>query len=76
MGRQLSKERSVKLVVDGMDELDVRLDDLESKFVDMLAVIAALSAEVISLKENDPPKFKTKDVSKKAPVKKAPIKKK
>tara|TARA_R110000751_G_scaffold113271_1_gene212390 strand:- start:31 stop:261 length:231 start_codon:yes stop_codon:yes gene_type:complete len=76
MGRQLSKERSVKLVVDGMDELDVRLDDLESKFVDMLAVIAALSAEVISLKGNDPAKFKTKDVSKKDPVKKASIKKK
>ena len=59
-----SKVRSVKLVVDGMDELDVRLDDLESKFSDMLVLIEALSKEIGDLK-----------VAKKAPAKKAPAKK-
>ena len=35
MGSSSSKPtRTVKFVVDGMDELDVRLDDLESKFDD------------------------------------------
>jgi hypothetical protein len=58
------KNRSVKLVVDGMDELDVRLDDLESKFEDMLVLIAALSTEIGKLKE-----------AKKAPAKKVPAKK-
>ena len=58
------KVRSVKLVVDGMDELDVRLDDLESKFEDMLVLIAALSTEIGKLKE-----------AKKAPAKKVPAKK-
>jgi hypothetical protein len=64
MGVLLQKNRSVKLVVDGMDELDVRLDDLESKFEDMLVLIAALSKEVGDLKS-----------AKKAPAKK-PAKKK
>ncbi len=65
MGSTKSKsERSVKLVVDGMDELDVRLDDLESKFSDMLVLIEALSKEIGDVK-----------TSKKAPVKKAPVKK-
>jgi hypothetical protein len=58
------KVRSVKFVVDGVDELDVRLDDLESKFEDMLVLIAALSTEIGKLKE-----------AKKAPAKKAPAKK-
>lgn len=51
MGVLLQKNRSVKLVVDGMDELDVRLDDLESKFEDLLVVIKALSKEVSDLKK-------------------------
>jgi hypothetical protein len=64
MGVLVQKNRSVKLVVDGMDELDVRLDDLESKFSDMLVLIEALSKEIGDLK-----------VAKKAPAKKAPAKK-
>ena len=50
MGVRGQKNRSVTLVVDGMDELDVRLDDLESKFEDMLVLIAALSTEIGKLK--------------------------
>ena len=68
MGRQLSKEKTVRLVWDGSDELDVRLDDLESKFEDMLVLITALSKEIGDLKS-----------SKKAPAKtavKKPAKKK
>tara|TARA_R110002012_G_scaffold49841_2_gene129012 strand:- start:8 stop:208 length:201 start_codon:yes stop_codon:yes gene_type:complete len=66
MGSTKSKSgRSVTLVVDGMDELDVRLDDLESKFEDMLVLIAALSTEIGKLKE-----------AKKAPAKKKLVKKK
>ena len=64
MGVMGQKNRSVKLVVDGMDELDVRLDDLESKFEDMLVLITALSTEIGKLKE-----------AKKAPVKKVARKK-
>jgi len=59
-----AKLRGVKFVVDGVDELDVRLDDLESKFEDMLVLINALSAEISKLKE-----------AKKAPVKKVARKK-
>jgi hypothetical protein len=65
MGLQGNKSRSVKLVVDGMDEFDVRLDDLESKFEDMLVLITALSTEIGKLKE-----------AKKAPAKKRLAKKK
>tara|TARA_R110000751_G_scaffold189787_1_gene295690 strand:+ start:436 stop:633 length:198 start_codon:yes stop_codon:yes gene_type:complete len=65
MGVMGQKVRSVKLVVDGMDELDVRLDGLESKFDDMLTLIAALSAEIVALKTKA-----------KAPAKKASTKKK
>jgi len=57
------KERTVKLVLDGVDEFDVRLDDLESKFDDMLVLIKALSEEIANLK------------AKKAPAKKAAAKK-
>ena len=64
MGLAVSKSRSVKLVVDGMDELDVRLDELESKFSDILVLIEALSKEIGDLK-----------AAKKAPAKKAPAKK-
>tara|TARA_R110001599_G_scaffold140300_1_gene320292 strand:- start:331 stop:528 length:198 start_codon:yes stop_codon:yes gene_type:complete len=65
MGSSSSKPtRTVKFVVDGMDELDVRLDDLESKFDDMLTLISALSAQVVAIK------------TAKAPAKKAPAKKK
>lgn len=53
MGVMGQKVRSVKLVVDGMDELDVRLDGLESKFDDMLTLIAALSAQIVALKAKD-----------------------
>ena len=59
-----AKSKSVMLVVEGVDELDVRLDELESKFEDMLVLIQALSKEIDSLK-----------VVKKAPAKKAPAKK-
>ena len=65
MGVMGQKNRSVKLVVDGMDELDVRLDELESKFDDMLTLIAALSAEIVALKTKA-----------KAPAKKVSTKKK
>jgi fumarate hydratase class II len=58
-------QRSVSFVVEGVDELDVRLDDLESKFEDMLVLITALSTEIGKLKE-----------AKKAPVKKVARKKK
>ena len=64
MGVMGQKNRSVKLVVEGVDELDVRMDDLESKFSDMLVLIEALSKEIGDLK-----------VAKKAPAKKAPAKK-
>ena len=64
MGLRQDNLRSVKLVVDGMDDLDVRLDDLESKFSDMLVLIEALSKEIGDLK-----------AAKKAPAKKAPAKK-
>lgn len=57
-------QRSVKLVLEGVDEFDVRLDDLESKFEDMLVLITALSKEIGDMK-----------VSKKAPAKKTPAKK-
>ncbi len=60
-----SKVRGVTLVVDGVDEFDVRLDDLESKFEDMLTLIRALAEEVAALKP-----------AKKAPTKKASAKKK
>jgi fumarate hydratase class II len=65
MGLGRAKEKSVKLVVEGVDELDVRLDDLESKFEDMLVLITALSTEIGKLKE-----------AKKAPAKKKLTKKK
>jgi len=64
MGLRQDNLRSVKLVVDGMDDLDVRLDDLESKFSDMLVLIEALSKEIGDLK-----------VAKKTPAKKASTKK-
>tara|TARA_R100001463_G_scaffold7448_7_gene23478 strand:+ start:854 stop:1057 length:204 start_codon:yes stop_codon:yes gene_type:complete len=64
MGLGRGKEKFVKLVVEGVDELDVRLDDLESKFEDMLVLITALSTEIGKLKE-----------AKKAPVKKVARKK-
>ena len=63
MGMTGRKERTVKLVLDGVDEFDVRLDDLESKFDDVLVLIKALSEEIANLK------------IKKAPVKKAAAKK-
>ena len=64
MGMSNSKsQRSVKLVLEGVDEFDVRLDDLESKFEDMLVLITALSKEIGDMK-----------VSKKAPAKKTPAK--
>ena len=63
MGMTGRKERTVKLVLDGVDEFDVRLDDLESKFDDMLVLIKALSEEIANLK------------AKKAPAKKAAAKK-
>ena len=64
MGLRHDNSKKVTLVVEGMDELDVRLDDLESKFSDMLVLIEALSKEIGDLK-----------VAKKAPAKKAPAKK-
>ncbi len=64
MGLRNSAGKSVRIVVEGVDELDVRLDDLESKFEDMLVLITALSTEIGKLKE-----------AKKAPVKKVARKK-
>jgi fumarate hydratase class II len=64
MGIMGQKNRSVRLVVSGMDEFEVRLDNLESKFEDMLVLITALSKEIGDMK-----------VSKKAPAKKTPAKK-
>jgi fumarate hydratase class II len=69
MGLGRAKEKSVKLVIDGLDEFDVRLDDLESKFEDMLVLITALSKEIGDLKSAK------KAPAKKAPAKKAPVKK-
>lgn len=34
--------RSVKLVVDGIDELETRLDDIETKYEELLTVVKAL----------------------------------
>ena len=45
MGLRNSAGKSVRIVVEGVDELDVRLDDLESKFEDMLVLITALHHE-------------------------------
>ena len=64
MGLRVDNSKKVTLVIEGMDELDVRLDDLESKFSDMLVLIEALSKEIGDLK-----------AAKKAPAKKAPAKK-
>lgn len=66
-----AKVRSVKFVVDGVDELDVRLDDLESKFEDMLVLIAALSKEIGDLKsaKKAPAKTTAKKPAKKKAVK-------
>ncbi len=66
-----SKARSVKFVVDGVDELDVRLDDLESKFEDMLVLITALSKEIGDLKsaKKAPAKTAAKKPAKKKAVK-------
>ncbi len=64
MGLRNSAGKSVRIVVEGVDELDVRLDDVESKFEDMLVLITALSTEIGKLKE-----------AKKAPVKKVARKK-
>ena len=52
-------QKSVKLVLEGVDELDVRLDDLESKFDDMLVLIKALSEEIANLKAKKAPAKKT-----------------
>jgi hypothetical protein len=61
-------QRSVKLVVDGMDELDVRLDNAETKFDDIekkvddvITVMEGLVKDIAALKK---------------PAKKAPAKKK
>ena len=59
MGVLSQKIRSVKLVVDGVDELDVRLGDLESRFDDMLVLIKALSEEIAKLKAKKAPAKKT-----------------
>ena len=64
MGLRVNSGKSVRLVIDGVDELDARIDNLESKFSDMLVLIEALSKEIGDLK-----------VAKKAPAKKAPAKK-
>jgi fumarate hydratase class II len=71
MGRQLGKEKTVRLVWDGADELDVRLDDLESKFEDMLVLITALSKEIGDLKsaKKAPAKTAAKKPAKKKAVK-------
>ena len=63
MGLQQHKNKKVTFVIEGVDELDVRLDDLESRFDDMLVLIKALSEEIAKLK------------AKKAPAKKAAAKK-
>tara|TARA_R100000152_G_C6776965_1_gene206497 strand:- start:1799 stop:2029 length:231 start_codon:yes stop_codon:yes gene_type:complete len=72
MGLVGQKNRSVKLVVDGMDEFDVRLDDAETKFNeiekkvdDVITVMEGLVKDIAALKKP----------AKKAPAKKAPAKK-
>ena len=70
MGMSNSKsQKSVKLVLEGVDEFDVRLDDLESKFEDMLVLITALSKEIGDLKSAK--KTPTKTAAKKPAKKKA-----
>ena len=64
MGLRVNSGKSGRLVIDGVDELDARIDNLESKFSDMLVLIEALSKEIGDLK-----------AAKKAPAKKAPAKK-
>jgi len=73
MGLVGQKNRSVKLVVDGMDEFDVRLDDAETKFNeiekkvdDVITVMEGLVKDIAALKKP----------AKKAPAKKTPAKKK
>ena len=68
MGMVGQKVRSVKFVVDGVDELDVRLDNAETKFEDiekkvddLITVVSKLSKDLAALKK---------------PAKKAPAKKK
>ena len=66
-----SQGKKVTFVIEGVDELDVRLDDLESKFEDMLVLITALSKEIGDLKsaKKAPAKTATKKPAKKKAVK-------
>lgn len=73
MGLGRAKEKSVRLVIDGLDEFDVRLDNAETKFEDiekkvddLITVVSKLSQDLDALKKP----------AKKAPAKKAPTKKK
>tara|TARA_R110000823_G_scaffold243150_1_gene367448 strand:- start:311 stop:517 length:207 start_codon:yes stop_codon:yes gene_type:complete len=51
MGIMGQKSRSVKLVVDGMDEMDVRLDDFETKVDDVITLLGKLTKEIESVKK-------------------------
>ena len=64
-----SSQRSVTLVVDGIDELDVRLDDLESKLEDALVLIKVLSEQIVKLESKK--STVKKPVAKKTTKKKA-----
>lgn len=70
MGLRHDNSKKVTLIVEGVDELDVRLDDLESKFSDMLVLIEALSKEIGDLKSSKKPAAK-KPAAKKSAKKKA-----
>ena len=71
MGLQQHNAKKVTFVIEGVDELDVRLDDLESKFEDMLVLITALSKEIGDLKsaKKSPAKTTAKKPAKKKAVK-------
>ena len=68
MGLRTHNNKKVTLVIDGLDELDVRLDNAETKFEDiekkvddLITVVSKLSKDLAALKK---------------PAKKAPAKKK
>ena len=68
MGLHVNKNRSVRLVIDGMDEFDTRLDnaetqfdDIEKKVDDVITVMEGLVKDMAALKK---------------PAKKTPAKKK
>ena len=63
------KDSKVKIVVEGVEELEVHVDALESKVDDMITLVGALSKEIAELKKGKAPAKKA--APKKAVKKKA-----